>query len=62
MGLPYRTPPTDLLTGIVTVNLLPSPGVLSAATRPPCSSTRLRTMANPNPLPPVPRERALSAR
>ena len=35
--------------GRVKEKALPAPGTLSTQMRPPCSSTRLLTMANPNP-------------
>jgi molecular chaperone DnaK (HSP70) len=48
--------------GIVTVNVLPIPGVLARSTAPRCDSAIHLTIASPSPKPPSCRERALSAR
>ena len=48
--------------GSVAVKRLPSSGLFSAVTVPPCALTRDLTMARPIPAPPVPLLRDLSAR
>ena len=50
-----------LSSGNFTVNVLPFPGALSTSILPSCSRTILCTIARPNPLPPLSRERARSA-
>ena len=44
------------------VNVVPTPGVLSTATVPPCACTMCLTIASPRPVPPCWRLRALSTR
>ena len=48
--------------GRMTLIVVPRPGALVASTRPPCASTRCRTIARPSPVPPCSRERPGSAR
>ena len=46
------SPAPDARLGSVTVNVLPSPSLVSTATVPPCSSTISLTMESPRPVPP----------
>ena len=52
----------DQVAGRVRVKVVPWPGTLATATRPPCASTRDLTMASPRPDPPASAVRAASAR
>lgn len=55
-GCRQRTP------GMVSVRVVPSPGVLRAVSVPPCASAMRRASGSPRPTPPVARARLRSTR
>ena len=55
--IPARDAAGSAVAGTVTVNVLPTPGVLVSSIRPPCAETRSATSASPMPAPSLPRRR-----
>src|SRR5690606_29099574 len=61
-GADVRPPVVSGWVGMRSVNVDPTPGLLHSRTSPPWLAATCLTMASPSPVPPVARERALSAR
>ena len=59
---PSCGPPAPWPVGSAIQNVAPAPGVLSSHRRPPCSSTRARTIGRPRPLPWLRRVASVSER